>query len=440
MRHIPLILITLFLSSCGGSSNDSPVTDTTITTPPPVTVVKDELYCEDFTLIQETTYSDGSTELNVVEEDSEECGYVPPPEYGTPLSDPYCSKQSVEDRFITLLTLVQDIADGKGGKITDVVEQTSTQCGYAQECPTSASGQGGEFPYITCDGIRQRTSVDFAYSPESTYINTIDLLIIFDPAVDTEGLSRDEFIQRELDFVNETFRRSNVYIELNVVSVREQEIAEDETLRTLIYPLGDNRGIFSWVTDEQQKVGADIAFLFLSRRADAIACGVAFLDGTREIGKTRGITQCYMNSVFQPDYLRYYNRAHETFTHEIGHILGLSHDFKNVSNNPGIFEYSYGYQKDGVELGTIMSYSNEAFNRFSDPYESEEVDGVSYRIGNNTTGCFGLDCVSEPITDATEHLNRVRDTMSKLDEYHQIGTGNFQFNSDTPPDEGVCYF
>jgi len=439
MRFIPLVLTTLLLSACGGGG-EAPATESLPPAPPPISVVSDEQYCEDFTLFREIKYSDGSNELTTVEENSEQCGYVPPPEYGTPLSDPYCSKQTIQDRFITLLTLVRDIADGTGGKQVEIVEETSIQCGYAQDCPTSASGEAGDFPYITCDGVRQSTNVDFAYSPESTYINTVDLLIIFDPNVDTDGLARDDFIQRELDFANETFRRSGAFIKLNLVAVREQEIADNETLRTLIYPLGDNRDTFNWVTEEQQQVGADIAFLFLSRRADPIACGVAYLDGTREIGKTRGITQCYMNSVFQPDYLRYYNRAHETFTHEIGHILGLAHDVKNTTNNIGIFDHSYGYQQDGVELGTIMSYSNEAFNRFSDPYEREEVDGISYSIGNDTDSCFGIDCEPQPITNATAHLNRVRDTMSKLEQYHQSGLGDFNDSNTEFADDGMCYF
>lgn len=340
------------------------------------------------------------------------------PEFGTPLGDPYCSPNSVEEHFITLLTLVQDIANGTGGKQTEVVEQDSVECGYAQQCPTDASGEDSNFPYITCDGVRQSTDTDFAFSPESTYINTIDMLIIFDPNVDTQGLTVEQFVQRELDFANHVFARSNVYIELRVAGIRTQQIGEQENLRTLIYPLGDSRDQFEWVTRAQQDVGADIAFLFLSRRQEPIACGVAYLDGTRGINKTRGITQCYQNTVFQPDYLRYYNRAHETFTHEVGHVLGLAHDIKNAGSNHGIFEYSYGFQQDGVELGTIMSYSNEPFKRFSDPVQREEVGGVSYSIGNNSSTCFGLDCVPQPTTNATEHLNRVRDTMSKLNELH----------------------
>lgn len=379
MKYSVLIIFFIILSACGGGDADPSQAPVIPETPPP----------------------------------------VEHPAFGTPLSDPYCSPNTVEEQFINLLTLVQDIADGKGGKQVEVVEQDSTECGYAAGCPTQPSGDLGEFPYITCDGIRQRTDTDFAYSAESTYINTIHMLIIFDPNVDTQGLTVEQFVQRELDFANQVFARSNVYIELQVAEIRTQEFSPLETLRTLIYPLGDNTDPFTWVTDAQREAGADIAMLFLSRRENPIACGVAYLDGTRGIGKTRGITQCYQNTVFQPDYLRYYNRAHETFTHEVGHILGLDHDLANAGNGYGIFEYSYGYQEDGVELGTIMSYSNEPFERFSDPVEREEVDGVSYSIGS-----------SEPVTtDATEHLNRVRDTMSKLDEIHsQLQPQQFKLN------------
>ena len=383
MKYTVVIIFSIILSACGGGGSTN-ITDTTQDPVPPETPPP-----------------------------------VEHPAFGTPLSDPYCSPSNVQERFITLLTLVQDIADGSGGKQVEVIEQDSTKCGYAADCPTQPSGDLGDFPYITCDGIRQRTDIDFAYSAESTYVNTVDMLIIFDSAVDTQGLTMEQFVQRELDFANQVFARSNVYIELQVAKIHTQEFAPQETLRTLIYPLGDNTDPFAWVTDAQREAGADIVMLFLSRRETPIACGVAYLDGTRGIGKTRGITQCYQNTVFQPDYLRYYNRAHETFTHEVGHILGLDHDLSNAGNAYGIFEYSYGYQEDDVELGTIMSYSNEPFKRFSDPDEREEVDGVSYSIGS-----------SDPITtDATEHLNRVRDTMSKLDELHsELQPQQFKLN------------
>ena len=391
----------------------------------------------------------------------------PDPVYGTPLSDPYCEEiPNPANRFLTLLNLVQSVADGNGGSIKDTVEENSEQCGYEPQmseptsCPATATNTGHPwYDYVTCDGVLQSTSVDFAYDPESTETAIIDLLAVVDSNLsetDTDGLSYTEFVQRELDFANKVFADSGVYIKLRLIGMQEVDVADGD-LRRQYDAFFNAKAEFEDLDTWQQQADADIAFLFKRIPDKPIACGVASLDATRGLDKSRGITQCYQNSVFQESAAtRYYERAHETFTHEIGHLLGLQHHFGDHSG-PGIFEYSFGYlipeynaQSDNPDYagvwggyGTIMSYSDLATGRFSDIFSYVLIPqtGQSVSLGTNG-GCFCLTPIQEqqPPTHAVEHLNRVRYVMSQLSEHdHDVEFSPVvPLNIDEPVD--ICLF
>ena len=391
----------------------------------------------------------------------------PDPVYGTPLSEPYCEEiPDPANRFLTLLNLVQSVADGNGGSIKDTVEENSEQCGYEPQmseptsCPATPTDTGHPwYDYVTCDGVLQSTSVDFAYDPDNTETAIIDLLAVVDTNLtesDTDGLSYTEFVQRELDFANKVFADSGVYIRLRLISMQEVDVADGD-LRRQYDAFFNAKAEFEDLDTWQQQADADIAFLFKRIPDKPIACGVASLDATRGLVNSRGITQCYQNSVFQESAAtRYYERAHETFTHEIGHLLGLQHHFGDHTG-PGIFEYSFGYllpeynaQSDNPNYagvwggyGTIMSYSDLATGRFSDIFSYILIPetGQSVPLGTNG-GCFCLIPVQEqqPPTYAVEHLNRVRYVMSQLSEHdHDVAfSPAVPLNIEEPVD--ICLF
>jgi hypothetical protein len=58
--------------------------------------------------------------------------------------------------------------------------------------------------------------------------------------------------------------------------------------------------------------------------------------------------------------------AINTFTHEIGHSLGLVHDREYSDDNTGAFSYSYAWGVEG-SFGTIMSYKSPVVMYFSSP-------------------------------------------------------------------------
>lgn len=517
MKFMHVILpLTLFLHACGGggSSSDSPTILPPLTNPTAGTVLEEA--CNGTTLVQ--TIADGnggSTEEQ--QENSEQCGYEPPPAFGTPISDPYCANNT-EQQFLDLLDTiqnlkdfdkVQDFADGEGGSYIEIVETDSEDCGWTavpeqgtligesycannlnseeweiqyenihhllgedrlqdyadgeggtytertihidqtcfvameppEECPTTASSTGdSRYEYLTCDGIKQRSDVSFPYEEGNSERAVIDMLIVFDTNITEEerdGMTVEDFVDKQIFEANHMYMVSGTFTLLRVAGIKMVDVAKGDLYRQYS-AFFNGRYEFNGLDAWQRDSDADLAFLFKKRPEAPIACGVASLDATRGITKTRGITQCYHNSVFQETATtRYYNRAHETFAHEVGHLLGLEHEWEDANSVP-IFEFGYGYhlpgyrpQKDNPDYegtysgyGTIMTYADFATGRFSDrsvtcnfPEEAGEYAGRSVTLGTDG-GCFCLDPVEtqQPPTDSVDQIRRVRYLMSQLHE------------------------
>jgi len=433
------------------------------TGPPPAGTFLDE-YCDGYTLVTVTADGNGGEEYDYDENNEEVCGYIPPQftPAGTPLGDPYCARSLAEDRFRQLWDsirhflgddLLQDYADGEGGQYTERVQHIAEECWVQMEppedCPTVASSTGdSRYEFYTCDGIKQLTDISFPYDPDNWDLAIVDMFIIFDTALDNEedldGMTVQDFILKQLWEANHYFAASGVSVRVRLAGYKEVAVASGDLYRQYNAFFRD-RYEFQGVTSAQRQANADLMFLFKKRPDNPIACGVAQLDGTRGVTYTRGIIQCFHNSVFQENaQTRYYERAQETFVHEIGHLFGLQHEWKDASST-GLFEHSYGYNLPGYNprkddpayegvwsgYGTIMSYADLATGRFSDPdvtcyfpEEAGEYAGQAVVMGTNG-GCFCLDPVEEqpPPTDSHQHLQRVRYIISQLSELeHDVGS------------------
>jgi len=517
-----ILLALLLLSGCGGGGSDSIQEDTVVIPPPPNnpdagTIL--ETTCEGTTLIE--TIADGNGGSTTEETpNSEQCGYVAPPVFGTPLNDPYCAN-SAADRFQELLNTiqnlgkydkVQDFADGEGGSYSEIVETDVEECGYvpAPEAGTLlgdsycagtltpeeydplfesinhllpedrlqdyADGEGGSYSertvhldqscfvqmekpddcptdptdnndsrydYLTCDGVKQRTGVSFPYQPRSEHTGRaiIDMLFVVDTALteeDRDGMTVEEFVDKQIYESNHMYMVSGTYTLIRRAGIIMVDVAPGDLYRQYS-AFFNERYEFQGLSEWQREAQADLAFLFKKRPEEPIACGVANLDATRGIDKTRGITQCFHNSTFQEyEITRYYQRAHETFAHEIGHLLGAQHEYNDVRGDWGLFEYSYGHHLEGYNpqvdnpdyegvyggFGTIMTYADLPTGRFSD-YNvrctfgegTGEYEGQSVPLGT-TGGCFCLDPIEDqpPPTNNAETILRTRYIMSQLHE------------------------
>ena len=300
------------------------------------------------------------------------------------------------------------------------VPEEPVQMSAPPACPTTATATGDPVrPYITCDGIPITDAVDYPVDHNDNYeIAIIEILAIWDQNMTTaemDGLDPIAFVQRELDHANKVFADSFVYIELHLAGLDAVDVAEGDLYRHYKHFTQGTKE-FSDVERWQREQGADYAFLFKRRPDDAWACGVAVLDAARLTAeKRRGITHCYQGDTFNStSTTRYYERAGETFVHEIGHLLGLEHNIESATYDPA-FTFSYGYLLPEFQLdlsdefngyGTIMSYSDKGTGRFSDPsaYFMIPETGEMVLLGAGGTA------------SAVRHLNRVRYYMSQLHE------------------------
>lgn len=469
LKALPLAIA---LTACGGGGGSSNPAETPVKTEPPApTIVSEEEYCIDTTLYKDTTYSDGTVEKQLLKQNAEECGYVEYPEFGTPVGESYCGNKAT-DRFSELLSIIQglrvvdrlqDYADGEGGTYTEKTVSIDQTCFVQMEkpadCPTTRSDTGdSRFDYLTCDGIKQKTSVSFPYEPgEGKAI--IDMLIVFDSNIteaDRDGMSIKEFVDKQVYELNKIYLKSEVNTLVRVAGIQTVEVAPGDLYRQYS-AFFNSRYEFQSLDDWQRETNADMAFLFKKRPEDAIACGVASLDATRGLDKSRGIAQCFHNSVFQENATtRYYERAHETFAHEVGHLLGAQHEYRDA-NTPGLFEYSFGYNIEGYNAnsenpdymgawggyGTIMSYADLPTGQFSSYDVRREIPetGQSVRLGE-VGGCFCLDPIEDqpPATHNVNTIIRTRWLMSQLHEHEHA----IQFS--TKPErveleeENICLF
>ena len=263
---------------------------------------------------------------------------------------------------------------------------------------TDATATGFDtYEFITCDGILVQSDIDFPYEPDNKEMAIIDMLAVVDTKLDVEldGGTYEEFAQRELDLANKLFADSGVYVKLRLAGVQLVEV-DVGSLYKQIDRFSRGQREFSDLDEWQRDAEADIAYLFKKIEEVPIACGVAiYEDLTQEYKYRRGVGQCHINTVFQEtEVTRYYERAHETFTHEIGHILGMDHNIESAGAPSTLFPHSYGYLIPGYNrdlsleyngYGTIMSYSDLPVGRFSDRSEIFVIpeNGESRRMGTD---------------------------------------------------------
>ena len=411
----------------------------------------------DFDKVQDFADGEGGSYTEVVETDSADCGWEPPPEEGTPLGDSYCAGTLTAEEFephreninhLLLEDRLQDYADGEGGSYTERTVHLDQSCFVQMErpddCPTDATDTGdSRYDYLTCDGVKQRTGVSFPYQPRSEHTGRaiIDMLFVVDTALteeDRDGMTVEEFVDKQIYESNHMYMASGTYTLVRRAGIVMVDVAPGDLYRQYS-AFFNERYEFRGLGDWQREAEADLAFLFKKRPEEPIACGVANLDATRGMDKTRGILQCFHNSTFQEyEITRYYQRAHETFAHEIGHLLGAQHEYNDVRSDWGLFEYSYGHHLEGYNpqvdnpdyegvyggFGTIMTYADLPTGRFSDYNVSctfgegtGEYEGQSVKLGT-TGGCFCLEEIENqpPPTNNAETILRTRWVMSQLHE------------------------
>ncbi len=208
--------------------------------------------------------------------------------------------------------------------------------------------------------------VDPAVSAASSGISEIDVLVLYTPAAAAhaggEASMRAE-VERLFGETNTAFRNSGVSARVRgwarpVLYVESQDVGTDLGLLR-----GSSDGYLDEVHSMRSDLGADLVHLLVAYTPTAspdgsFTCGVAYPSLQRSAAF--GVTLFY----YQCSY---------TFTHELGHNLGLLHDrYQNFTYESGAAHvpYAYGYSNaetfspaaGGQCWHTVMAYERHCLD------------------------------------------------------------------------------
>ena len=114
------------------------------------------------------------------------------------------------------------------------------------------------------------SQVGLWYTPESDRsITYVDIFVYWDQKI---GGSPKPFIDAEISHANEIFRRSGVYIRLNLVGYKVIDLPIQSANQTIL-DMDWNTGVFDMIWHDRQESGADLMHTFASEDTRRKTCG-----------------------------------------------------------------------------------------------------------------------------------------------------------------------
>lgn len=227
--------------------------------------------------------------------------------------------------------------------------------------------------------VNERIAGTDPEQPDSTPgESTIDLLAFYNKAFADGAQDPLATIHHALTVADMLFRDSGTGVQLRTVGIVETEERNDGRRPAM------------------NLHGADIGVHFVDRHG---GCGSAVLGGFRSRGDLRNYGPGHSRDLFAT--IRLNCATGDTTAHEIGHLLGLGHSYRQKA--AGTFRWSRGhYLRDGQppqqenagaidpSAGTIMSYgAHEKAYRFSSP----DADCAGLPCGIPIEAVHGADAV-----------------------------------------------
>ena len=194
---------------------------------------------------------------------------------------------------------------------------------------------------------------------------------------------------------------------------------------------------------EAERHGADLKVLFRPSRPNEATCGFAGLGGwgARGYYSYEREVSIYANVIG--------NCGARTFTHELGHVMGLGHSL--WQNSIGTWRWSRGYGVD-YDFNTVMSYGRGGWSAgvFSNPNTTcrgrlgiDKPCGVYRNETEGADASTSLNAVrfqiaafveSQPDTDGDSFVDPVDDLPNDPDEWRDTDKDGIGNNSDPDDD------
>lgn len=241
-------------------------------------------------------------------------------------------------------------------------------------------------------------------------VSSIDILVLYTPAMSDYYGGENGAAARVIELVevsNDGFENSGLATRLRLVGVELIDYVEDpDDMGTDIERLkDDDDGFADGIHVQRENHGADLVALLRNGSTENQA-GIANLL-TDQNGRE--------HQAFSVTSAQSSNNWH-AFTHEIGHNLGCAHD-REAASNKGLFDYSYGYHIDALDVMTIMAYPRNGERRI--PYFSNSsLNYEGYALGVSSTSPESADN-AKTIELSTPIVAAYRKSLPTAPEFEQ---------------------
>ena len=172
---------------------------------------------------------------------------------------------------------------------------------------------------------------------------------------------------------NQAYVDSNINLAIRLVHTEPTTYEENNSNNQALSDLTNDAGAFAGTSAKRAQYGADLVYLFRPLYVNATGnCGLTYLEFANASNPSAAIGFGTMGDGNSVDVSGYYCGVN-TFTHEIGHSLGLVHDRANAFGY-GATPYSYAWSSQGT-FATIMSYQTPMLMLFSTPLLTTQCAG-----------------------------------------------------------------